>query len=217
MDKICVFDLDGTLLNTLDSIAYYVNKALEKNGYGSVPTEKIRQFIGHGARNLVTRALEYTGAENPDIDRILAEYVELYNSDATYLVNPYEGITEMFAALKNAGVSMAVLSNKPHSSTADIIETVFGTDYFYKCEGQREGVPIKPDPTSTLEIIKGFDKRGCYYIGDSPSDVKTAQNAGVHSIAVTWGFRSKEELSAAQPEFIAEKPSDITDIVLNIS
>ena len=216
MEKICVFDLDGTLLNTLDSIAYYVNKALENRGLGFVPTEKIRQFIGHGARNLLLRSLEYTGAENADIDGVLAEYIALYNSDALYLVEPYEGITEMLEKLRKAGVKTAVLSNKPHSSTADIIEAFFGKDYFYRYEGQREGVPIKPDPTSTLAIIDGFNKTGCFYIGDSPSDVKTAQNAGIHSIAVTWGFRTKDELLEANPEYIADTPDDIVATLLSV-
>ena len=217
MDKICVFDLDGTLLNTLDSIAYYVNEALKRHNLGFVPTEQVRQFIGHGARNLLARCLEYVGCTGGDIDGILAEYIELYNSDALYLVKPYDGIMDMLETLKKSGVMLAVLSNKPHSSTTDIIEAFFGKDYFYKYEGQREGVPIKPDPTSTLAMTQGFEKDNCYYVGDSPSDVKTAQNAGVHSIAVTWGFRTKDELAAARPEFIATNPNEIADIVLNIS
>lgn len=213
-EKICVFDLDGTLLNTLDSIAYYVNKTLCAHGLGSVPTEKVREFIGHGARNLLTRCIGYSGGSAENLDEILAEYVALYDSDATYLVKPYEGIMPLLEKLHKSGVKIAVLSNKPHSSTKDIIEKLFERDLFYKYEGQREGIPIKPDPTSTLAIIKGFDKDCAFYIGDSPSDVKTAQNASVHSIAVTWGFRSRAELLAANPEFIVDTPQEIADIVL---
>ena len=214
MDKICVFDLDGTVLNTLNSIAYYVNKALEKNGYEAVPTEQIRQFIGHGAKNLITRALEYANAENADIDRILSEYIELYDSDALYLVQPYDGITQMLEWLKKAGVLLGVLSNKPHSSTSDIIEAFFGKDLFFRYEGQRKGVPLKPDPSALLAMLEGFEKENCFYVGDSPGDVLTAKNAGIHSIAVTWGFRTRKELEQAEPEFIAENPLEIADIVL---
>ena len=213
-EKICVFDLDGTLLNTLDSISYYVNKTFEKNGLKSVPTEKVRQFVGHGSRNLIEKCLEYSCGSTGHSDKILAEYVALYNTDATYLVTPYEGITELLSGLFSSGVKLAVLSNKPHSLTTDIVKKLFPAGIFYKCEGQKKDVPIKPDPTSTLAIIKGFDKTSAYYIGDSPGDIKTAKNANVHSIAVTWGFRSRPELLSENPEFIVDTPKKISDIVL---
>ena len=108
MNKICVFDLDGTLLNTLESIAFFVNKAFENRGLGNVPTDKIRQFVGHGARNLITQSLAYAGGDSADLDDILKEYIALYNSDPTYLIEPYEGICDMLEELKQAGVTLAV-------------------------------------------------------------------------------------------------------------
>lgn len=213
MKKLCIFDLDGTLLNTLDSIAYYVNDTMKHFGLPVIETEKIRTFVGNGARNLIDRALRYNGSEL-DVEGVLSVYIEKYNSDALYLVKPYDGIRELLSKLHENGVTLAVLSNKPHSSTSIMIDEIFGKDLFSVVRGPYNNEKVKPDPAVANEIAKGFEKENCFFIGDSDVDIKTGRNALMHTIGVTWGFRDRGVLQNAGAEKIVSKAADIADIVL---
>lgn len=213
MKKLCIFDLDGTLLNTLDSIAYYVNDTMKHFGLPVIETEKIRTFVGNGAKNLISRSLRYNGSEL-DAEKVLSVYIEKYNSDALYLVKPYEGIPELLSKLRKNGVTLSVLSNKPHSSTSIMIDKIFGKDLFSVVRGPYNNEKVKPDPAVANEIAKGFEKENCFFIGDSDVDIKTGRNALMHTIGVTWGFRDRDVLQNAGAEKIVSKAADIADIVL---
>lgn len=213
MKKLCIFDLDGTLLNTLDSIAYYVNDTIKHFGLPVIETEKIRTFVGNGAKNLISRSLRYNGSEL-DAEKVLSVYIEKYNSDALYLVKPYDGIRELLSKLHENGVTLAVLSNKPHSSTSIMIDKIFGKDLFSVVRGPYNNEKVKPEPAVANEIAKGFEKENCFFIGDSDVDIKTGRNALMHTIGVTWGFRDRGVLQNAGAEKIVSKAADIADIVL---
>lgn len=213
MKKLCIFDLDGTLLNTLDSIAYYVNDTMKHFGLPVIETEKIRTFVGNGAKNLISRSLRYNGSEL-DAEKVLSVYIEKYNSDALYLVKPYEGIPELLSKLHENGVTLAVLSNKPHSSTSIMIDEIFGKDLFSVVRGPYNNEKIKPDPAVANEIAKGFERENCFFIGDSDVDIETGKNALMHTVGVTWGFRDRDVLQNAGAEKIVSKAADIADIVL---
>lgn len=213
MKKLCIFDLDGTLLNTLDSIAYYVNDTMKHFGLPVIETEKIRTFVGNGAKNLISRSLRYNGSEL-DAEKVLSVYIEKYNSDALYLVKPYEGIPELLSKLHENGVTLAVLSNKPHSSTSIMIDEIFGKDLFSVVRGPYNNEKVKPEPAVANEIAKGFEKENCFFIGDSDVDIETGKNALMHTVGVTWGFRDRDVLQNAGAEKIVSKAADIADIVL---
>lgn len=213
MKKLCIFDLDGTLLNTLDSIAYYVNNTMKHFGLPVIETEKIRTFVGNGAKNLISRSLRYNGSEL-NAEKVLSVYIEKYNSDALYLVKPYEGIPELLSKLHENGVTLAVLSNKPHSSTSIMIDEIFGKDLFSVVRGPYNNEKVKPDPAVANEIAKGFEKENCFFIGDSDVDIETGKNALMHTVGVTWGFRDRDVLQNAGAEKIVSKAADIADIVL---
>jgi len=213
LKKLCIFDLDGTLLNTLDSIAYYVNDTMKHFGLPVIETEKIRTFVGNGAKNLISRSLRYNGSEL-DAEKVLSVYIEKYNSDALYLVKPYEGIPELLSKLWENGVTLSVLSNKPHSSTSIMIDEIFGKDLFSVVRGPYNNEKVKPDPAVANEIAKGFEKENCFFIGDSDVDIETGKNALMHTVGVTWGFRDRDVLQNAGAEKIVSKAADIADIVL---
>ncbi len=213
MKNLCIFDLDGTLLNTLDSIAYYVNDTMKHFGLPVIETEKIRTFVGNGAKNLISRSLRYNGSEL-DAEKVLSVYIEKYNSDALYLVKPYDGIRELLSKLHENGVTLAVLSNKPHSSTSIMIDEIFGKDLFSVVRGPYNNEKVKPDPAVANEIAKGFEKENCFFIGDSDVDIETGKNALMHTVGVTWGFRDRDVLQNAGAEKIVSKAADIADIVL---
>ena len=209
MKKLCIFDLDGTLLNTLDSIAYYVNDTMKHFGLPVIETEKIRTFVGNGAKNLISRSLRYNGSEL-DAEKVLSVYIEKYNSDALYLVKPYDGIRELLSKLHENGVTLAVLSNKPHSSTSIMIDKIFGKDLFSVVRGPYNNEKVKPEPAVANEIAK----ENCFFIGDSDVDIETGKNALMHTVGVTWGFRDRDVLQNAGAEKIVSKAADIADIVL---
>lgn len=209
--KSIIFDLDGTLLDTLETLSYYCNKALSIHGFATYPKEAYKHMVGDGAKNLVRRMLEGQNAFHPDaFQKVYNTYIEMYHADTLYKTTYYDGILDLLDGLKQKGISMAVLSNKPHEATAPIIQSFFG-DTFSLCYGARDGVPLKPDPEAALSIAHslGSSPKECLYAGDTAVDILTAKNAGFFSIGVLWGFRDRKELKEAGADFIAEKPADI--------
>ena len=216
MIKCCVFDLDGTLLNTLDTITYYVNKMLVAHGISPITKEECSAFVGNGADSLIRRTLASRGIFDERLCcEYLAEYKGYYDENPYCLTTPYEGICETLRKLKERGVSLAVLSNKPERATRAAVGRFF-PDTFEIVLGGRDGVPLKPNPIGALEILDrlSLTPNECAYVGDTEVDVRTAKNfcAGV-CIAVLWGFRTKKELLFSGAEIFANRPSQILKIL----
>lgn len=197
MYKACIFDLDGTLTDTLESLTVSVNKTLEELNMPSITSEQCRSFVGSGARRLMEQALAAAGdAELDRIEEGMEVYGRVFAENCTYHVKPYEGITDMLTSLKEKGVKLAVLSNKPHRQSVDVVTSIFGKHTFDVVQGQCDDIPRKPDPAGVFEILRRFG--ACpsegIYIGDSDVDMKTGKAAGLLTVGAAWGFRSKELL-----------------------
>lgn len=216
MYKVCIFDLDGTLTDTLESLTYSVNATLSELGLSQITDEQCKAFVGSGARKLIERSLKAAGdPELLHVEKAMEVYGRIFKENCTYHVAPYEGIVELLDTLKALGVSLAVLSNKPHLQTKDVVATFFGTDTFTCVQGQQEEIPRKPDPTAVFMIAKELNvaTEECLYIGDSDVDMQTGKAAGVTTIGVTWGFRSREILKENGAVYIVDKAQEIISIV----
>ena len=217
MIKCFIFDLDGTLLNTLDTIRLYLNKMLKNNGLGEISLEDCRAFVGDGARNLVVRALLANGVEDGErVDKLTEEYVKGYNADPYYLTDLYDGVSDMIAELLRRGYTLAILSNKPDSSVRPIIER-FLPGAFCAVRGARPGEALKPNPDSTLSLLRelgvGIDE--CAFVGDTGIDISTAKAASLRlSVGVSWGFRDRVELSEAGADIIVDSAKEFISEVL---
>ncbi len=212
--KGCVFDLDGTISNTINTISYFANNALNKYGLPSVETEKYKLFLGDGADVLVRRMMAEVKCRDEDtFKKVLEYYNTTYDNDFMYLTYVYEGMRETIATLKEKGIKIAVLSNKPHQTTVKVINELFGEGYFDVCFGNREGVPKKPDPAPLCEVLKlmEIEKDECLYVGDTATDMKTGKGAGLFTIGVLWGFRDATDLKLA--DVIIEKPEEILKFI----
>ena len=208
-----VFDLDGTLLDTLGDLRDSVNYALRRNELPERSTEEIRSFVGNGIRLLVERSVpENTPLEITD--KCFLDFKEYYKEHSAILTKPYDGVIDLMKNLRANGVKIAVVSNKADFAVKTLME-----DYFsglYDCAyGEREGIKRKPAPDSVLSVIRemGCTLADTIYIGDSDVDVETAKNANLPCIAVTWGFRDKEVLQRLCPEYIIDSPKDILSII----
>ena len=213
--KCAVFDLDGTLLNTIKTINYYLNLTLSTYGLGSVSEEDTMRFVGDGATKLIERALDRVGADSSLFDGVYKTYNEAYNSSPYYLTEVYEGIPELLSTLKGKGIRLAVLSNKPDFAVNATIGK-FLPDTFDIVRGGVDGVPLKPSPDALFEILRefGFTPDETAYIGDSEPDVLTAQNAGIkNGIFVTYGFRTADQLRSVGAEILVHKAFDIIDYI----
>lgn len=216
MIKLCIFDLDGTVLDTVHTIAYYGNLALSKNGIEPIDEKEYNYFAGNGAVNLIKRMLRFRNALTDAVfQQVFADYNAAYNANTTYLTAPFEGIKEALDAIKARGIKIAILSNKPHFATCGVISSLFGSGYFDCVYGQREGVPLKPDPTAVYQVIEEMNVTpgDCLYIGDTGTDMETGKNAKLCTVGVLWGFRDKEELLQNGADFIIEKPCQLLDCI----
>ena len=208
-----IFDLDGTLLDTLRDLRVSVNYALALNGYQERSLEEIRTFVGNGVRNLMTKALP-GGQENPDFERIFSDFKAHYAVHFRDLTQPYDGILELTDELALRGLRMAIVSNKSDAEVKKLNEIFFGGK-FDSAIGERPGVSRKPAPDSVLATLEtlGIEKKRAVYVGDSEVDVRTARNADLDCIAVTWGFRTREELLEAGATVLIDKPLDILNLL----
>ena len=216
MYRLCVFDLDGTLVNTIADIAFAANRALEQLGYPPWDEDAYCQKVGNGMRVICQKALPEEVRED---EQILQDMIRRYNS--YYLEHccdrstAYPGMTELVGKLKEAGVLCAVISNKPHPQTQVVLRTLFGEDDFFYAEGQSERFARKPDPEALLDCIAkaGVSKEEAVYVGDSDVDAVFAGGAGIDCIGAAWGFRGREELERAGVTYIAETAEDIYTFV----
>ena len=216
MIKAAIFDLDGTLLNTLDTITYYTNKTLEKYGVPTVSVEEVKYFIGEGSRKLIERALVSRGAYSSEkFEEIHAFYKSSYDKEPLYLTGVYPGVLEALTELSKRGIRLAVLSNKPHSATVSVVKSFFG-DVFDTVLGARDGVPLKPDPTSLISLIEelGVTPSEVAYFGDTATDIETGlAGAAALTVGVLWGFRTEAELSLAGAVNLIASADKICDII----
>ena len=217
MIKGIIFDLDGTLCDTLDDIRTGVNNTLERLGYKTRTRDEIHKFINNGARELIRRSLP-KDVQGVDfiVDSALSDYNMEYAKcycDTTY---PFDGIEELLIDLKNMGFKLAVLSNKQDEFVKEIISRLFGDDLFTVVMGQ-SAFPPKPDPSSTLYVAKmmGARPEQCIYVGDSDVDILTGINAGMVPVGVTWGYRSREVLTEAGARLLADDAEQMLDIILS--
>lgn len=217
MKKLAIFDLDGTLLNTIEDLGHAANHALQAHGY---PTHSIASypfFVGNGVRRLIERVLPEDARTEATIDRLLVTFKQYYNDHNTDFTKPYEGIPELLSHLSSRGVAIAVASNKYQAATEKLISHFFPTLSFVAVEGQKEGVPVKPDPSIVFEILAKAKtpKADTIYIGDSGVDMETARRACVDSVGVTWGFRPEKELVENHADSIVNRPDDIERIIFS--
>lgn len=216
MYKACIFDLDGTLTDTLESLLYSVNATLKELGLGQITDTQCKAFVGNGARRLIEQSLRAAGDPKAKrIEEAMEVYGRIFKKYCTYHVAPYEGIVDMLQELKKEGVQLAVLSNKPHLQTKDVVATFFDEDTFARVYGQQEGVPRKPDPAAVHMILEELEvsREECLYIGDSDVDMQTGCAAGVPAVGVTWGFRTKDVLIEHGATYVVDKPEEIISIV----
>ena len=194
--QLVIFDLDGTLLDTVADLANATNQALEQCGYPTHPVEAYYQFVGNGINKLFARALPAEHSDEENVLRIRSLFVPYYNAHNADCSRPYPGVVELLRTLEKKGVKLAVASNKYHEATLKLVHHFFPDIHFAAVYGQRDGVPIKPAPDVVFDILQdtGVSKEETLYVGDSGVDMLTACHAEVESVGVTWGFRSEEEL-----------------------
>lgn len=212
MKKAVIFDLDGTLSDSINSIKYCGDAALATVGYGPFDVEEYKYFVGDGAANLVKRALIAGGdTELTCFEKAFAEYKKIFKEKCMYEVKPYEGICELLAALKARGVKLAVLSNKPHAETINVVEALFGKGYFDVLQGQKDSVAMKPSPEGVFQILKQLDMRAedILYLGDTATDMKTGKAAGAFTVGALWGFRKREELEESHADAMIAHPLEL--------
>lgn len=199
-----LFDLDGTLLNTLEDLKDAVNYVLRKYGCPERSLEEVRTFVGTGAKNLIRKALP--GKENdPPLEQVLADYQVYYNAHAQVKTCPYEGILEALARLREK-YPVAIVSNKPDVPVKSLCKDYFGDIYAL---GETEGCPRKPAPDMLRKAMGDIGVDSCIYVGDSEVDVVTAGNAGVKCLSVTWGFRDQICLREAGGKYFCHDPKDL--------
>lgn len=213
--KAVLFDLDGTLIDTIDDIGNAVNRVLLKKGFKKHTISAYRQFIGDGAKTLITRALPEEHRNENLISACQKEFVEDYSRNIVVKTRPYDGIPEMLDVLKAKGLKLAVLSNKPDSLTKKCVSTILLKWDFDVVLGQRDSVPLKPDPHSALGIAEKLAIPPAYflYLGDTAVDMKTAVSAGMFPVGALWGLRTLRELKESGARAIIDEPLKILDIL----
>lgn len=214
MKTTVIFDLDGTLSDSIYSIKYCTDAVMAKYGYGPFTVKQYQYFVGDGAANLIKRALIEGGDKDlTHFEEAFAAYKEIFREHCMYKVKPYDGIVELLADLNKRGVKLCVLSNKPHAETVNVIETLFGKGYFDVILGQTEQIPIKPSPEGVYAILEklGIDASQALYLGDTATDMKTGKGAGLFTVGALWGFRDYKELSDNHADAIIERPEELLE------
>ncbi|MEI7928836.1 MAG: HAD-IA family hydrolase [Verrucomicrobiales bacterium] len=205
-----IFDLDGTLVDSLRGIATSLNLALADHGKPGHPVAAVRGFIGNGARELVTKALGHP-ASDLEIDALERSFKNHYAANWAAGTDVFPGVPALLKRLSAAGHRLAVLSNKPHDFTVEIVCRLFPDIAFDAVLGQRPNVPRKPDPAGALEIARAFQlpPAACVMIGDSTMDLETGERAGMYTVAVTWGYHDAGDLLGARPDVVADSLEDL--------
>lgn len=216
MTKLCIFDLDGTLMNTIPAISHFGNQALAKFGFPEIEPNRYKILVGNGRDLLIHRMLaEFDADTDENYNNVGKAYDSAYEADPLYKTAPYDGVLDLLDKLKANGMMLAVLSNKPDNVTQDVVRLFFG-DRFNVIAGQKPGIKVKPDPAGVFLILDELKVNAdeCFFIGDTYVDITTGKNAGIESIGVLWGFRDVAELTGAGADHIVAHPSEISDIIL---
>ena len=213
--RLIVFDLDGTLLNSLEDLADSAHWVLEQHGFPTHPVDAYRYFVGDGVRKLIERILPQEERTEARIEQCRQEFVAYYKVHMEDKTSVYEGITELLVELKNRGLKIAVATNKVHIAVKPLMEKYFPEIRFDSMIGQREGVPVKPAPQIMFDILRetGCEPSEALHVGDTATDMQLAHNAGVTPVGVLWGYRPLEELQEAGAKFIIEKPEELLRLV----
>ena len=217
MIKACIFDLDGTLADTLESMAYVANTIMRQFGLKETPVDNFKYYSGEGANMLMRRCL--TDAGDPELihfDEGQKLYREMFAADPMYKVTHYPGMPETLKALKKQGVRLAVCSNKPHPAAVKVIARMFGDD-FDLVIGQSDAIRRKPAPDGPLKVASEFGVRPeeCMYVGDTNTDMQTGNSAGMNTVGVTWGFRERKELEENHAKYIIDLPQELVALSEN--
>ena len=214
-----LFDLDGTLLDTLSDIASAANQVLVSHGFQALPVDRYRHLVGNGVVDLFTRALAKESKDDALIASCVSHFREAYGQTWNEQTKPYEGIPELLDLLEDHCVPTAVLSNKPHEFTQQCVQEFLGHHAFRCVLGQREGIPRKPHPAGALEIADqlAVSCENCIYVGDTCTDMQTAVAAGMFAVGVIWGFRPRQELVDYGAEEVIEHPLELLKLLDNDS
>ena len=210
-----IFDLDGTLLNTIDDLAGAANWVCENHGWPTHTVEEYKQFVGNGMAMLCQRFVPPDWRTPKGLAQVLGEFMPYYDAHKADKTAPYPGIPQLLEELKGAGIQMAVLSNKAHPLVPSILEGYF-PEIFSHAQGALEGFPTKPDPTLLHRLMgeMGAARENTLFVGDSNVDIRTAKNGALVSCGVLWGFRSREELAAEGADYLAENTHELKALIL---
>lgn len=209
--KSVIFDLDGTLLDTLEDLADSVNFALNKYGYKERTLKEIRAFVGNGVVRLMELALP-NGKNNPQFESVLSDFKAHYAKNCKNKTKPYNGINELLKALKEENIKMAVVSNKFDAAVKELCKEYFG-EYIAVAMGETAKVKKKPAPDTVFKAMEALNDTDCVYVGDSEVDIETAKNAFIPCISVTWGFRDKDYLKEVGGVLFADTPMEILNLI----
>ena len=211
--ELAVFDMDGTILNTLDDLTDATNHALRTFGYPEHSIEEVRFFVGNGIAKLIERATP-AGTSEEERVRVRAEFMDYYKIHSADKTGPYPGINDLLKKLRAAGVRTAVVSNKPDVAVRELVKTYYD-GLFDAAVGDMEGQAVKPAPDMCLKVFKelGMGPEKAVYIGDSDTDIQTARNAGLDEILVSWGFRGRQFLTEHGAKNICDTPDEVYDVI----
>lgn len=218
MIKAVIFDLDGTLVNSLEDLATSTNYALNKYGFPTHETEKYKYFVGDGMIKLMERVLPEQNRDDVTVNRLFESFFKFYSEHYLDKTVAYDGIHNVLDTLKKDGVKIAVVSNKKDDMAQIVVEKIFGNVFDFVV-GKREGYPTKPDPKLTLEVIDilGVTPKECAFVGDSGMDMAAAKNSGCLAVGVLWGFRTADELNNNGADYLLENTSGIAELIKEIN
>ena len=213
--KLIIFDLDGTLINTLEDLANSGNYALTMHGLPIHPTQDFKRFVGNGIDKLIERIVPPHERSAELLDKVKKTFILYYNEHAQDATQVYPGIAELLLFLQKNDFKISIATNKYHAAALPLVSKYFPTIHFDLVLGHRENFPTKPDPSIVLETLQtlNINKQDCYYLGDSDVDMMTATRAGVKAIGVSWGFRAEDELRASGADFVIHSPLELLDII----
>lgn len=213
--KAVIFDLDGTLLDTIDDIAETLNFVLRSKKLKEFSVDEYKYFVGKGVDNLIKQVIKKGNFDQSLFDELKAGYYEVYKQQATITTRIYPGVSDLLKSLKGQGLSLNVLSNKPHSQTIEVISYYFGDSTFDLVYGKKTEFLPKPDQASILDILRvlQLNPEEVLYVGDTEVDIQTAKNAKISSVGVLWGFRTANELKTAGADYLVSDPHEIQKII----
>ena len=208
-----IFDLDGTLLNTLEDLADAVNAVMRANAYPERTLDEVRRFVGNGIRRLMELAVP-EGVSGDTFERVFEEFRTYYTDHCQIKTRAYDGIMKLLAVLKEKGYAMAIVSNKNHAAVCELNDIYFKEDISVAI-GQKDGIRKKPAPDTVFQALKelGVSGERAVYVGDSEVDFMTAENSGMDCVLVSWGFRTKEELAECTPKAMIDRPEDLLEVL----